>query len=187
MGTPKTCNRCGRTGSHAFRRTPDGLYECTTTTACRARARRQAGVRQDGRGRLPKHRGLSGAAPGVAYVVGPDGLERELIVNTLHEVTELAVAVGEATKTTLAALGSRNVKMILVAASCLDPIGFRNEFALRCRQPKLSHVPVFVYGPEGAVRPAAERVPQAAPVAYGTPADMLPGLRRRLQSFEASA
>jgi hypothetical protein len=181
VGNPKTCNRCGRTGSHAFRRTQEGLFECTTTTACRARAIRNSGPRHDGRGRLPRTRGLVGAAPGVAYVIGEDGPERELVASTLRELSDLAVVAGAPSKATLAALASRNVKLIAAAAGCLESLAFRNEFVLRCRQPKLSSVPVVLYGQDGQVNVAAERMPAAAPLPYHQPDDIGPGLRRQLE------
>ena len=181
MGNTKTCNRCGRTGSHAFRRTQDGLYECSTTTACRARAIRNSGPRHDGRGRLPRTRGLAGAAPGVAYVIGEDDPERELVASTLRDLSDLAVVAGEPSKATLTALASRNVKLIAAAAGCLESLAFRNEFVLRCRQPKLSSVPVVLYGQDGQVNAAAERMPAAAPLPYRQPDDIGPGLRRQLE------
>ena len=183
VGNPKTCNRCGRTGSHAFRRTQDGLFECTTTTACRARAIRNSGPRHDGRGRLPRPRGL-GVAPGVAYVIGDDCAERDLVASTLRELSHLAVVAGEPSKATLAALASRNVKLIAADAGCLESLAFRNEFVLRCSQPKLSSVPVVLYGQEGQLRAAVERMPAAAPLPY-RPDDVEPGLRRQLQHLIA--
>lgn len=184
MGDTKTCNRCGRSGSHAFRRTSDGLYECTTTTACRARMRRIAGARQDGRGRLPKQLGFTASGPGVAYVIGQDGPERDLVARVLGDVTDLAVAAGDPTKATLVALGSRNVKLIAVAAECLESIGFRNEFALRCRQPRLGSVPVFVYGRAGMMAPATAWMPDAWPIPYRRAAEIGVGLRRQLQAAQ---
>ncbi len=181
VGTRKTCNRCGRSGSHAFRRTPDGLFECTTTTACRARAIRNSGPRHDGRGRLPRSRGLVGSAPGVAYVIGEDDTERELVASTLRDVTDLTVIAGAPSKATLTALASRNVKLIAAAAGCLESLAFRNEFVLRCRQPRLSNVPVVLYGRDEPVSAAARRMPAAAPLAYRRPDDIGPGLRRRLR------
>ncbi len=180
-GAPKVCSRCGRAGSHAFRKTSDGLYECTTTTACRSRARRQAGARQAGRGRLPKPRGqITGPGPGVAYVVGAESPDRDLVAGTLREVTGLAVAVGAPTKQTLTSLGLRNVKLIAVSGECLQAIAFRNEFALRCRQPKLSSVPIFIYGPDRLIRVAGEHLPGAAAIGYLPPGEISSGLRRTL-------
>lgn len=180
-GTSKTCSRCGRTGSHAFRRTQDGLFECTTTTACRARAIRNSGPRHDGRGRLPRARGLIGAAPGVAYVIGEDESDREGLAAALREMTDLAVVSGVPSKATLIALGSRNVKLIAASASCLESLAFRNEFALRCRQPKLSSVPVLLFGPAGTVSAAARSLPTAAALAYRRADGIGPGLRRQLE------
>ena len=180
---PKTCNRCGRTGSHAFRRTQDGLFECTTTTACRARAIRNSGPRHDGRGRLPRGTGL-GVAPGVAYVIGRDGPERELVASTLRDLGGLAVVAGAPSKATLTALASRNVKLIAADAGCLESLAFRNEFVLRCRQPKLSSVPVLLYGHDGQMRAAAERMPAAAPLSWRE-GDVARGLRRQLQKLIA--
>jgi hypothetical protein len=180
---PKTCNRCGRTGSHAFRRTQDGLYECTTTTACRARAIRNSGPRHDGRGRLPRATSF-GVAPGVAYVIGQDGPERELVASTLRDLGGLAVVAGAPSKATLTALASRNVKLIAADAGCLESLAFRNEFVLRCRQPKLSSVPVVLYGQDGQVSAAAERMPAAAPLPWRG-GDVGPGLRRQLQELMA--
>lgn len=184
-GDPKVCNRCGRTGSHAFRRTSDGLYECTTTTACRARARRQSGARQAGRGRLPKQHGQMAPGPGVAYVIGPDSIERDLVARTMHEITGLAVAVGAPDRQTLTALGSRNVKLIAVAGECLEPIGFRNEFALRLRGSRLGGVPIFLYGRDELVQAAARRMPSARPLEIQRPAELGPGIRRQLERLEA--
>lgn len=184
-GAPKVCNRCGRSGSHAFRHTSDGLYECTTTTACRARARRQSGARRTGRGRLPKPHGQLAPSPGVAYVIGPDSGERELVARAMHEVTGLAVAAGPPSKQTLSALGSRNVKVIAVAGECLEPIGFRNEFALRCRGTRLGSLPVFLYGPDGMVLAAAERMPDAHPLPSRGVGDIGVVLRRELDRIEA--
>ncbi|HEX2193365.1 MAG TPA: hypothetical protein VHK63_00115 [Candidatus Limnocylindria bacterium] len=178
-GVPKTCNRCGRTGSHAFRRTHDGLYECTTTTACRARLVRSAGPRHEGRGRLPRGRGAVGSAPGVAYVIGQESDERQLVEAALDEVTDLSVVAGTPSKATLAALGSRNVKLIAVAAAALESLAFRNEFGLRCRQPKLRDVPLFVFGANGAAA-AAPRIATASTLqtGLGEAADM----RRQLKA-----
>ena len=185
-GDPKTCNRCGRSGSHAFRRTPDGLYECTTATACRARARRSAGARADGRGRLPKQRGVSIAGPGVAYVIGPLSPERDIIEATLRESTELAVASGQPTKATLSALGSRNVRLIVMADACLDSIGFRNELGLRLRQPRLSSVPLFVYGRTNGAAHAGWG-PAAMALDYRQPTDVAVALKRHLDALEVRA
>lgn len=182
----KTCNRCGRSGSHAFRRTPDWLYECTTTTACRARARRNAGGWHDGRGRLPKQRGFSGAGPGVAYIIGDDEEERAVAHHAIREVTDLAVASGPPSKLTLSALGSRNVKLIAISAASLERIAFRNEFVLRCRQPRLGSVPVFVFGTQPALPGVLAHVPDAYPVGYEQKAaDMAVLLRRQIRAFEA--
>jgi len=187
-GQPKTCNRCGRAGSHAFRRTADGLFECTTVTACRVRARRHVGARQDGRGRLPARRSLGAAGLGVAYVIGDDGPEREMIADALREATGMAVVPGDRTKATLSALGSRNVRLIAVSAASLGAIGFRNEFALRWHQPRLSSVPVLVFGDAPTSSAAAERMPGAVPVLIdGSPARVRAGLRRRIRELDGGA
>jgi len=144
----KSCTRCGRSGSHAFRRTQDGLYECSTITACRARARRAAaGTSRGGRGHP------AGARPvtGVAYVIGRDGALRELVEGTLRHETRYSVAVAQPTRSTLVSLGLRNVQLIAVEASCLASVGFRNEFSLRRREAQLRSVPVIVYGAEDEV------------------------------------
>lgn len=182
----KTCNRCGRTGSHAFRSTPDGLYECTTVTACRARTRRNAGVRGEGRGRLPKQTGLSSTPPGVAYVIGHADAPRSLVEETLRDATTLAVAVGEPNRATLTALGSRNVKLIAVDARCLSRIGFRNEFSLRRRQPRLSSVPVFLYGDDAVLEPMAPQFPDARLIGFaGGPRAAVRRLRREVRLPDA--
>jgi hypothetical protein len=64
----------------------------------------------------------------------------------LRRGTGLAVASGPADRFTLAALGSRNVKLIAMDATCLGSVGFRNELSLRRRQPRLGRVPILVYG-----------------------------------------
>ncbi|HSM38891.1 MAG TPA: hypothetical protein VK838_06110, partial [Candidatus Limnocylindrales bacterium] len=96
----------------------DGLYECTTTTACRARARRNAGPTHDGRGRIPSQRGLGGAGLGVAYVIGPDDEDRGVVEGSLRDLTDLSVVCGAPDRATRAALASRNVRLIAVAAGC---------------------------------------------------------------------
>lgn len=181
----KTCNRCGRTGSHAFRRTSDGLHECTTTTACRARARRLSGNRTYGRGRLPKQRPLTGGAPGVAYVIGPDGAARSAMERSLREATGFTVAVGEASRTTLTALGSRNVKLIAIDADCLAPIGFRNEFSLRRRQPKMRAVPIVLFGRQPASQPALQDLAAGEEPEDAAMDDVLRKLRRRMRAIES--
>lgn len=175
----KTCHRCGRRGSHAFRRTADGQWECTTASACRVRARRQAGSRRNGRGRLPTRRSLNGSEPGVAYVIGQAGPERDLVERTLREVTGMTVSGGVASKATLSALGSRTVRLIAVSAGALESVGFRNEFALRCHQPRLGSVPVFVYGDGTAAETVAERMPGLTPIG---PAGSIGDLRSRLRA-----
>jgi len=144
----KTCHLCGRTGSHAFRRPADGTYECTTLTACRARQRRQSGARHEGRGRLARAHTADPAVgpPGIVYVVGPPGEERDEVQATLHELTNLAVVVRPPSRSVLAALATWNVKLIAIDAACLVAVGFRNELALRHRQPRLHSVPIVVYG-----------------------------------------
>lgn len=181
--TTKTCQRCGRSGSHAFRRTPDGLYECTTTTACRARARRGIGSRQNGRGRPPRPGGLTAVGPGVAYVIGEDGPQRAGVEASLRAMTDLAVAAGPPNKVTLTSLGSRNVKVIAVAASCLGSIGFRNEFTLRRRQPRLRTAPLLLYGDRGEVEAVLQLVPGASLVGIDRPeVDIATGLRARAEA-----
>jgi PleD family two-component response regulator len=147
----KTCHLCGRTGSHAFRRTPDGTYECTTLTACRARQRRQSGARHEGRGRLARARAAIPAVgpPGIVYVVGPPGEERDEVRATLQELTRLTVLVRAPSRRVLAAFATWNVKLIAIDAACLVGVGFRNELALRHRQPRLHSVPIVVYGDPG--------------------------------------
>jgi hypothetical protein len=144
----KTCHRCGRTGSHAFRRTVDGVYECTTATACRARQRRNAGPRNDGRGRLARKRANGGASglPAIAYVIGPPSSERDEVVRIVHERVGMAVLVGEADGATLAAISTRDVQLIAVHGACLVSVAFRNELRLRHAQPRLRSVPIMVYG-----------------------------------------
>jgi len=184
---PKVCHRCGRSGSHAFRRTADGQYECTTATACRVRARRQAGARQDGRGRLPSRRSLNGAGPGIVYVIGEPGPERDYVASTLRDETGMAVVPGDGSKSTLNALGTRNVRLIAVSAGSLEPVGFRNEFALRCHQPRLGSVPVFVFGAAAAAAEAARRMPGLVPVAHaGSVKDLGRRLRRQVRAMDAA-
>jgi hypothetical protein len=157
--TRKTCHRCGRTGSHAFRPTLDGLYECTTEAACRARQRRNAGPRHDGRGRLARNGrpDVVGGAPAIAYVIGPPGADRDDVVRAFHEQTGMAVMVGPPDAGTLAAISTRDVKLIAVDGSCLVSVGFRNELTLRHGQPRLRSVPIVVYG---EVTPPPDEVAQ---------------------------
>jgi hypothetical protein len=180
----KTCNRCGRTGSHAFRRTSDGLHECTTATACRARTRRLAGIRHDGRGRLPRQGSAASASPGVAYVIGTQSGARAAVEDTLRNETGLLLAVGEPNRSSLSALGSRNVRLIAVEARCLISVGFRNEFVLRCRQPRLAAVPVFVFGSD-LPGPMSMQLPQVVVLSSGLDG-IGPDLRRRLAALPAS-
>jgi hypothetical protein len=185
---PKTCHRCGRTGSHAFRRTTDGLFECTTATACRVRARRQAGARQDGRGRLPTRRSLTAAGPGVAYVIGEAGPEREMVAEALRAATGMSVVPGDRSRATLRALASRNVRIIAVSATALTAVGFRNEFALRWHQPRLGSVPVLVFGDRPASSAAAASIPGVVPITIdGTAADLRAGLRRQIRAIDREA
>lgn len=185
---PKVCHRCGRTGSHAFRRTADGLHECTTATACRVRARRQAGARQDGRGRLPTRRTLAEAGPGVVYVIGEESPERELVTRTLREETGLPVVPGDHSRTTLNALSTRNVRLIAVSAGSLHSVGFRNEFALRWHQPRLGSVPVLVFGSAAATEAAAARMPGLVPIAHGgSMVEMRDRLRRQIRAIDDQA
>lgn len=188
----KTCNRCGRSGSHAFRRTHDGLFECITTTACLTRARRQAGQQQGGRGRLARHSGLASGSPGVAYVIGSNGPEAQVVGETLRQLTDFAIVTGSPSKLTLAALGSRNVKLIAVAATCMESIGFRNEFLLRCRQPRLSGVPILVFGRGGAGRGRGGAhgalLPQMRAVSYRqVPSEMALAVRAAVTAIDAEA
>ena len=185
---PKTCHRCGRVGSHAFRRTSDGLFECTTATTCRVRARRQSGHRQDGRGRLPGRSALAATGPGIAYVIGEDGPERELVADVLREETGMPVVPGDRSKATLNALGSRSVRLIAVSAASLGVVGFRNEFALRCHQPRLGSVPVLVFGKGIEPAAVADRVPGVVPIAIATsPGDLRRGLRKQIRALERLA
>ena len=182
---PKTCHRCGRAGSHAFRRGVDGLYECTTATACRVRARRQSGARQDGRGRLPGRSSLAPAGPGVAYVIGEDGPERQIVADVVRQETGMPVVPGDGSKATLSALGSRSVRLIAVSAASLGAVGFRNEFALRYHQPRLGNVPVLVFGTGTEPAMVAERLPGVVPIAVASlPADLRSGLRREIRAIE---
>jgi hypothetical protein len=160
LACSKTCNRCGRIGSHAFRRIADGLFECTTATACYARSRRNSGQRQDGRGRLPRRQApWDGGGLGIAYLIGPHSEVRDSVERTLRQATDLALVVGPADRLTLAALGSRNVKLIALDGRCLGSVGFRNELSLRRRQPRLGSVPILVYGDKpGAALPGAHHL-----------------------------
>ncbi|HET7521512.1 MAG TPA: hypothetical protein VFK61_08255 [Candidatus Limnocylindria bacterium] len=144
----KTCFRCGRTGSHAFRATPDGLFECTTATACRARVRHQKGALPGGRGRLPRNRDSdsSSGLPGVAYVIGEPGEERDEVAATVRELTGLHVVEAQPNRRTLAALSAHNTKLLCIAAACLITLGFRSELELRRRQARLGTVPIVVFG-----------------------------------------
>jgi hypothetical protein len=115
----------------------------------------------------------------VAYVIGQAGVERDLVERTLREETGMAIARGAASKATLSALGSRNVRLIAVSAGALESVGFRNEFALRCHQPRLGSVPVLVYGVGPAAEAAAARMPGLVPVGH---AGSVGELRSRLQA-----
>jgi hypothetical protein len=107
----------------------------------------------------------------VAYVIGPQTATRDTVERTLRQGTGLAVMIGPADRLTLAALGSRTVKLIAMDSTCLGSVGFRNELSLRRRQPRLGRVPVLVYGggsgtkvlgsqplPAGSTRRAVERL-----------------------------
>lgn len=144
----KTCHLCSRTGSHAFRRTLEGLYECTTASACRARQRRRLGSRRDGRGRLARNRGADAAVgpPGIVFVIGPSGDDRDEITATLRELTGLTVVTGDPNRRVLSALSTWNVRLIAIDASCLVGVAFRNELTLRHRQPRMHAAPMVVYG-----------------------------------------
>lgn len=147
----KTCFRCGRTGSHAFRATPDGQFECTTATACRARVRHHKGTIPGGRGRLPRGRDSDSSTgfPGVVYVIGDPGEEREEVAATVRELTGLHLIEAQPNRRTLAALSAHNTKLLCIDAACLVSLGFRSELELRRRQPRLGAVPIVVYGGEG--------------------------------------
>jgi hypothetical protein len=180
LARTRTCNRCGRIGSHAFRRTADAVYECTSVTACRARSRRNAGLRGDGRGRLRRYQApWDRGTVGVAYVIGPESATRETVTQTLRLGTDLAVVVGPADRLTLAALGSRDVKLIAIDAACLRSVGFRNELSLRRRQPRLGRVPILVYGG----RPGAE-LPVTRPRDADSPHRAVDRLRSQMPAFE---
>jgi len=89
--------------------------------------------------------------PGIAYVIGPAGIERDAVERTLRELTAMPVAVAIPNRAALAALASRNVKLIAVDSACLVGLWFRNELALRHRQPRLNGARIVVYGqPFGA-------------------------------------
>lgn len=138
---------------------------------------------------MPAPRGLSGGGLGVAFVIGPDDDERALVAGSLGDLTDLVVVAGAPRKATLAALGSRDVRLIAVAAGSLDGVGFRNEFTLRCRQPRLSSVPILVYGRAAEVEGAARRLPGAGRVGHETPGELEARLRQqvaRLEPAEAS-
>jgi hypothetical protein len=180
LARSKTCNRCGRIGSHAFRRIADGLFECTTTTACHARSRRNSGRRENGRGRLPRrHAPWDASGLGIAYLIGPDSDVRDRVERTLRQATHLALVVGPADRLTLAALSSRNVKLIALDGTCLGSVGFRNELSLRRRQPRLGSVPILFYGGE----PGAE-LPGAHHLAADTTRRAVARLRNQILAYE---
>jgi hypothetical protein len=175
-------------GSHAFRRTSDALYECTTATACRVRARRRSGHRRDGRGRLPGRNAAAPTGPGIAYVIGEDGPERALVADVLRQETGMPVVPGDGSKATLNALATRSVRLIAVSAASLGAVGFRNEFALRCHQPRLGSVPVLVFGAGNEPAAVAERMPGVVPIAVASaPGDLRGGLRRQIRAIERLA
>lgn len=100
---------------------------------------------------------------GIGYVIGPQSAVRDTVERILRKGTHMAVVVRPADRITLAALGSRNVKMIAMDAACLGSVGFRNELSLRRRQPRLGRVPILVYG-----GPSTEVPDTQHPVAEGT-------------------
>jgi hypothetical protein len=121
----------------------------------------------------------------VAYVIGEPGPEREMVAEALREATGISVVPGDRSKGTLNALGSRNVRLIAVSAASLGSVGFRNEFALRRHQPKLSAVPVFVFGEPPMTTAAAERMPGLVPIGVGgSLADLRAGLRRHIRAID---
>ncbi len=99
----------------------------------------------------------------------------------------MAVVPGDGTKATLNALGSRNVRLIAVSAGALEPVGFRNEFALRCHQPRLGSVPSSPCGAAAAASEAAQRMPGLVPVApAGSVSDLGRRLRRQVRAMDAA-
>lgn len=80
------------------------------------------------------------------YLIGAPGEERDEVQATLQELTNLTVVVRPPSRSVLAALATWNVKLIAIDAACLVAVGFRNELALRHRQPRLHAVPIVVYG-----------------------------------------
>jgi hypothetical protein len=120
----------------------------------------------------------------MAYVIGQAGPERDLVERTLREVTGMTVSGGVASKATLSALGSRTVRLIAVSAVALESVGFRNEFALRCHQPRLGSVPVFVYGDGAAAETAAKRMPGLTPIGHaGSTGDLRSRLRAGIRAI----
>lgn len=89
------------------------------------------------------------------------------------------MVIGPADRLTLAALGSRNVKLIAMDAACLGSVGLRNELSLRRRQPRLGRVPILVYG--GA---SGEEMPGSQPLIADSTRRAVDRLRNLLGMFE---
>jgi hypothetical protein len=124
----------------------------------------------------------------VVYVIGHSGPERDLVERTLREELGMTVSGDVASKATLSALGSRNVRLIAVSAGALESVGFRNEFALRCHQPRLGSVPVLVYGAGPAAEAAAGRMPGLVPVGHaGSIGDLRSRLRAQIRTIDDGA
>ena len=160
----RTCVRCGRTGTNAFRPIPTDEahigWMCTHQEPCvaRMRTRHRSDARQH-EGRPP----TSPIAPPhvserPACVIGSEAASVSGIADTLEEWAAVEVDRLDVTRRSLDCVSRRDYGLVIIDARAQDPVAYLNELARRLHMKRRRECSILVcHGADGP-SPAVERL-----------------------------
>ena len=160
----RTCVRCGRTGTNAFRPIPTDAgamgWLCTHEEPCiaRMRVRHRSGVRQS-EGRPPTS---PIASPHInerpACVIGSDRASVDTLASALSELAAMEVDQLDCTRRSLEQVSRRDYGLVVVDARDQDPVAFVNELSRRLATKQRHECTVVVCRGSEPASPAIEHL-----------------------------
>lgn len=159
----RSCARCGRTGSNAFRPIPTDHgrmgWICTHVDPCvaRMRTRHRSGSRQS-EGRPP----TSPIAPAhlserPTCVIGADRRSVETIADILAELAAVEVDRLDLSRRSLDLVSRRDYGLVVVDTRPGDSVAFLNELSRRLASSRRRECALVVCRDGGSIGPAVER------------------------------
>ena len=160
----RTCVRCGRTGSSAFRPIPldhgQMGWMCSHVDPCvaRMRTRHRSGIRRS-EGRPP----TSPIAPThlserAACVIGSDASSVDQLADILAEFAAVDVDRLDLSRRSLDLVSRRDYGLVVIDNQADDSVAFANELTRRLKMTRRRGCAVVIARDDGPMSPAVERL-----------------------------